>query len=416
MKHGTIAGAALLALALFGCARSERPAAAASPEALGFSSERLDRIRQLLRSEVEQRHIGSAVALIARDGKIALVDAVGLADDETPMFDDAIMRLASAGKTFTATAIMILYERGALNLDDPVSKFIPAFSASRVSETDPRSGEQRLVAPKRPVEVRDLLTHTAGLDISSEAFEQAWNEVTNDPSATTRDLAERIARLPLRTHPGEVFEYGSYGSCYEVLAAIVEQASGTTLEQFLDDHLFGPLGMQDSHFWVPEEKQARLARIYRTRNGELSVDRERGDETRRTSYIAGGGGVRSTVRDLFRFAQMLLDGGEIDGVRILSPKTVSLMMTNHAGNLVPYGDGEFGWGFGGEVRLRVLEHGIGSVGTFGWAGGSGAKYWIDPQEKIVAVVVAPTAPPAHWELMEKFERGMYAALTTSAAR
>jgi CubicO group peptidase (beta-lactamase class C family) len=365
----------------------------------------------MLESAVDARNIGSAVALIARDDDIVYLEAVGEAAPGVPMFEDAIMRLASVGKAFTAVAAMILYERGVLELDDPVSKFIPAFAEAKVA-VDGSDGGSALVDPARPTTVRDLLTHTGGLSVASDEFEEAWQATE---ATTTRDLAERIARTPMPAHPGETYEYGYYGSHYEVLAAVIEAASGQTLEAFLNENVFGPLGMNDSYFWVPEAKVDRLTAIYKLRGEPLSIDRARGDETERTTFFSGGGGVRSTVRDVFRFGQMILNGGALEGVRILSPKTVDLMSTDHVGDLMTWGGGEYGWGFGFAVRRRVRDYGIGSVGTLGWTGGSGAQWWVDPEEGLVAVLVTPFAPPPYWPVHERFERMMYAAVTESRA-
>lgn len=376
----------------------------------GFSPERLDRLQAMLESETDAGRLGSGVGLVARDGRIVYLGAVGEAAPDVPMFTDAIMRLASVGKGFTAAAALVLYERGELDLDDPVADYIPEFRESRVANVD-ADGDTTLVAPADPVRVRHLLTHTAGLNLASDAFEQAW--MATEARTTTRDLAERIARLPMPTHPGEAFEYGYYGSSYEVLAAVIEEVSGQTLEAFFDENLFRPLGMTDSHFWVPEQKLGRLATIYRTRDGRLTVERARGDETQRSRFMSGGGGVRSTVADVFRFGQMLMNGGELDGIRILSPKTVELMTTDHVGHLRPWGQTEYGWGFGVAVRNQVRDDGIGSARTFGWNGGSGALYWVDPAEGIVAVLVTPVGPPPRWDIFEKFERLVYAALVES---
>lgn len=217
----------------------------------GFSPERLDRLRAMLESEVDAGRLGSGVGLVSRDGRIVYLGTVGVAAPNVPMFADAIMRLASVGKGFTAVAALILYERGELDLDDPVAQYIPAFRESRVALVD-ADGDTTLVAPAEPVAIRHLLTHTGGLNLSSDGFEQAW--MATQARTTTLDLAERIACLPMPAHPGEAFEYGYYGSSYEVLAAVIEVVSGETLEAFFGENLFRPLGMTDSHFWVPEEK------------------------------------------------------------------------------------------------------------------------------------------------------------------
>lgn len=381
-------------------------------DTLGFSAARLARIGEMLRSEVEAGRVGSAVALVARDGRVAFLEGYGEAAPGIPMRTDAIARLASVGKGFTAVAAMVLYERGLLNLDDPVSDYVPAYAETRVAGSRP-DGARALVEPDRAVTVRDLLTHTSGLTVTGEAFEEAW--AATNASTTTRDLAERIARIPMASQPGERFDYGAYGSQYEVLAAVIEAASGRTLEEVFDEEIFGPLEMMDSHFWVPDPKRDRLATIYRYRNGELGVALPRGEETPRTTFLSGGGGVRSTVADVLRFGRMLLNGGELDGVRILSPKSVALMRTDQVGHLRPWGQEEWGWGFGFSVRRRVRDGDIGTAGTFGWNGGSGAQYWVDPVEGIVAVLLTPTMPPPRWDVFERFDRLVYAAIERSRA-
>lgn len=384
-------------------------------ESVGISSDRLDRVRESLLAEVEARHVGSAVGLIARSGQIVFLEAVGEASPGVPMPTDAIVRLASSAKTFTAAATMILYEEGRLRLDDPLERYIPEFANLRVANPQASPGEPELVEPERSVTIRDLLTHTSGLDVASDAFEEAW--MATEGKTTTRDLAKRMAKLPMVAQPGTTWEYGYYGSSYEVLAAVLEEASDMTLEELLEDRIFDPLGMQDTYFFVPEEKEHRLAAMYQMRGGQLSIARPARTESERNTFFSGGGGERSTVLDFYRFCQMLLNGGELEGTRVLSPKSVQLMMSDQLGpELQIFGDREYGWGFGALARREVRSGDIGTVGTYGWNGGTGTAYWIDPTEELIGIVFAPYWPPAHYELRKKFEVGMYQALTESRVR
>lgn len=372
----------------------------------GMSATRLQWIDHHLQREVERRHIGSAVGLIARNGKIVYHGAYGEADPEVPMFEDAIVRLASVGKGFSAVATLILYERGVLSLEDPVSQYIAGFAGVRGP-----AGEE----PSRPIRIYDLLTHTSGLVVEGDTFGEAYEATAGTKGKTAHDLAELLAAMPLAAQPGDAFNYGWFGSSYDVLGAVLERASGQRLDDLFRESIFEPLRMDDTYFWVPGHKQDRYPAIYRTRGGELQLHSRRGEENEPGTFVSGGGGVRSTAADLFRFGQMLLNGGELDGARLLSPKTVELMTTDHVGGLLPWGAGEFGWGFGVEVRKRVRSYGLGSVGSFGWEGGTGAQYWVDPTERIVAVLLTPTMPPRHAEVFELFQRSMYAAIVDSYA-
>lgn len=371
----------------------------------GMSSERLQWIDRHLREEVERGHIGSSVGLVARNGQIVFHKAYGEADPDVPMFKDAIVRLASVGKGFTAVAALILYERGQLSLNDSVSRYIPEFADIRV-----KAGDGSTEDPKRAIRISDLLTHSSGLVVEGDAFGKAYEATAGTKEKTAYDLAVKLAAMPLATHPGEAFNYGWFGSNYDVLGAVLEEASGQPLDELFRELIFSPLGMDDTYFWVPEEKRDRYPAIYKLRNGELKLHSRRGDENSPGTFRSGGGGVRSTATDLFRFGQMLLNGGELDGVRLLSPKTVNLMTTDHVGERLPWGGGEFGWGYGVATRERVEAYGIGTVGTFGWEGGTGAQYWVDPVERIVAVLLTPTMPPLHAEAFELFQRSFYAAI------
>jgi len=379
----------------------------ASPEGVGVSAVRLERAGAILKKAIDDGIAGSAVGLVARDGKVVFHQAYGEMEPGVPMTRDAIARMASIGKTITAVAVLILYEEGRLRLSDPVSRFIPEFSEVRVAGPGPQADAAALVAPARSVTIHDLLTHQAGLAPDGEALDRLW-----ESAQTVDEFARRIAAIPLRFQPGVRFEYGP---SYEALAAVVERASGLSFSDFLQQRILSPLHMVDTHFFVPEKKRDRLAGVYKKdSSGQLSLFRRRGQEEVPTKFTSGGGGLRGTVRDYYRFAQMLLNEGE-HGVRLLSPKTVQLMTTDHMP--VSGAGGDYGWGLGVSVRLKVLD-GIGSVGSYGWNGGTGTLYLVDPLERLVVVVFVPSQPrtPGIWgqsDVRNDFVTAVYQAIVTS---
>jgi CubicO group peptidase (beta-lactamase class C family) len=326
--------ATLLVLCLTTAARALDTAPVSDPEALGFSSSRLARIAAWQQSQVDAGAFSGAVSVIARNGKVAYLRAVGFRDHAktVPLRPDAIFWIASASKPITSVAAMILVEEGKLDLAAPVHQYIPAFKDVMVGvETrDPVSGETRLAfePQKRPMIVEDLLRHTSGLVYQGQgdtAVHKLYREselyqrgLARD--ATLQDFVSRLVRLPLAHQPGAVWEYGH---SVDVLGRVIEVASGQPLDQFLDNRLFKPIGMVDTAFWVPPEKLARL--LDPPVGEQIHTDR---DVTKPTTLFSGGGGLVSTVPDYLRFCQMLLNGGELDGVRILKPATVRRMTTN----------------------------------------------------------------------------------------
>jgi CubicO group peptidase (beta-lactamase class C family) len=384
------------------------PAAAqrlSAPEAVGLSSTRLERARAVLRTAIDRKVAGSAVGLIARDGKVVFLEAFGEMEPGVPMTTNAISRAASITKTVTAVAVLMLYEEGRLRLSDSAFRFIPEFKSVQVERAGNAAGSNTLVAADRPVTIQDLLTHQAGLAPDGPAVDQLW-----DRAQTVGEFAQGIARIPLRFQPGTQWEYGSMGSAYEVLAAVVEKASGMRFDEFLQKRIFSPLRMEDTTFYVPQEKRDRYAGIYQSdSSGQLSMYRRRGQEEAPTRFFSGGGGLRTTAYDYYRFAQMLLNWGELDGQRLLSPKTVELMTTDHVG---AHRTGDDGWGLGASVRTRVFDGGIGSVGSYGWNGGTGTMYLVDPRERLIVVVFVPSQPgtPGVWELRNDFVTAAYQSI------
>lgn len=379
-------------------------------EEVGMSTARLERARTVLKSAVDERVAGSTVGLIARDGKVVLHEAFGERAPGAPIPRDAIARLASITKTVTAVAVLMLHEEGRLRLNDPVARFIPEFADVKVETGDVGS----FVPPTRAVTVHDLLTHQAGLAASGEAADGLWSR-----ARTVGEFATLTAAIPLRSQPGSQYEYGP---AYEVLAAIVEKASGVTFARFVQQRILAPLRMHDTYFFVPREKAHRMADMYRKQaDGRLAPSPPADPNEPAGTFTSGGGGLVGTVADYHRFTQMLLNGGELDGQRLLGPKTVALLATAHV-DAARYGSesGDYGWGLGTRVRTRVTAGGLGSVGAFGWNGGSGTLYLVDPQERLVVIVFAPSVPrtPGIWgdaDLRNDFVTAAYQAIVESHA-
>jgi CubicO group peptidase (beta-lactamase class C family) len=355
--------------------------------------------------------IPSAIAMLARDSQVAWLGTAGDMGLGVPMSRDPIMPLASVGKMYTATAAMILIDRGAISLDDPVSKYIPEFADAKVAVAD-ASGQTKLVKPDRPITVYHLLTHTGGLTVDGDNFWAAWNE--HSGKTTTTHLARALIKLPLRSQPGEKFAYGQTGASYEVLGAVIEIASRQTLEVFMTKNIFEPLGLADTYFFLPENKRIRLPAFYRIVGGKLAPDRAQGEEFPRSTFFHGGGGIESSPKDILRFARLFLNGGAVDGVRVLKPETVQLMMKDHLGAKTPF-PGGLSWGFGAAVRYTDKDKATGMPGQYGWVGGGYAKLWVDPKERLVGYFAFPVMPPGDNALLREFEQLVYGAMLKSSA-
>lgn len=372
----------------------------------------VDSIQALLDDAVATGQIPAAIAMLSRHGEIAWIGTAGTMAAGVPMRDDAILPLASVGKMFTATAAMILYERGKLALDEPVTRYIPEFADVMVGVPGD-DGVQTLVPAETPITVRHLLTHTSGLVMTGDEFWAVWDAHVG--KTTTTDFARDLARLPLHAQPGAVFHYGQTGAAYEVLGAVIEIASGQTLEEFMHEQIFGPLGLDDASFYLPEEKAKRLPEIYRRVDDELVLDRALGEDFSRSTFFHGGGGVRAAPTDLHRFAGLFLNGGVVDGVRLLQADTVRMMMSDQLGDLAPPHWRERGrsWGFGAAVQHGTDDRGASILEQYGWVGGGFAKLWVDPRHRLVAYVNFPLTPPGDNDLLAEFEKRVYAVLHAS---
>ena len=420
------AAIALIALASPLVAQPSRAPAGRAPN--GFSTERLARIDRFLQQYVDSNRIGGAVALVLRDGQVAYEKSVGWIDRESrrPMTADAMFRIASQSKAITSTAILMLIEEGKIAPGDPVSRFIPAYARTTVAS---RADSGRTVGPaRRQITILDLLTHTAGISYGGErwiaeqyaakglgpAAGNGW--YTADKTEPVCETMERLASLPFIAQPGEAYVYG-YNT--DILGCVVERASGLSLDEFIRSRITGPLGMPDTYFFVPPAKAPRLVTLYMNDStGRIARAPEgsRGQghyvEGPRRSF-SGGAGIVSTARDYARFLQMILNRGEIDGVRILSPRSVELMTSNQAGTLFSQNGRGFGLGF--EVVERLGANGYFSVGSFGWGGAYGSNYTVDPVERLVVVFMINQMPNRS-DVASKFPTLVYQALTELAPR
>ena len=395
------------------------------PEAVGFSLERLSRIDKVMETHIAQQKIAGGVTLLARHGKIAHLGVYGMMDVEAekPMTPDTIFRIASMTKPITSVAVMMLYEEGHFRLNEPVSKFIPAFKEMFVLPPEDAEDSAQPVPATQQITIWNLLTHTDGLTYH-------WNErlgpqyaaadITHGLLQDESTLAEKmkvLATIPLLHDPGAEFEYGL---SIDLLGYLVEVVSGMSLDAFFSERIFKPLGMKDTHFFIPEAKRERLATVYeRTEDGPIK--RKSQEPTVEGSliystdypyngprtYFSGGGGLVSTVSDYLRFAQMMLNGGKLDGVRLLSRKTVELMTTNQLAKM----DVDFGFGLGfGVVRDESDLNEIGSVGRFGWGGFFFTNFFIDPQEQMIGIFMCQLHPSGSLDLGERIRILCYQAI------
>ena len=388
---------------------------ASDPEIPGFSTTRLERIASWYQARVDGGDLPGAVVGIARNGKLAYLKAIGFQDrgKTIPMRSDAIFWIASMTKPVTSVAAMILVEQKKLDLDAPVSLYLPELANMQVATEETGTTELVLAPPKSPMTVRDLLRHTSGLIYPPQFIDSRIHRLYGEKALFTRytSLAEftaSLGKLPLAHQPGEVWEY-SWG--VDVLARIVEVASGQPFDQYLQARIFGPLHMVDTGFYVPEAKLGRL--VDPAPEGRPAL----WDVTKPPGLFSGGGGLVSTAADYLRFCQMLLNGGDLDGARILSPETVQLMTTNSLPPDIRFAQDMIGpasgasWGLGFAIRTDPEASQVpGSVGSFTWGGVWGTFFWIDPAEKLIAVQMIQAAPDASDPYRTAFRNLTYGAL------
>ncbi|MGD8277876.1 MAG: serine hydrolase domain-containing protein [Gemmatimonadota bacterium] len=398
--------------------------ASAAAGSLGFSRARLARIDSVMQAYVDQQRMAGVVGLVLRRGAVVWQGAFGWADREAGrhMTTDALFRIASQTKALTSAGVMMLVEEGRIAITDPVSRYLPAFARTTVAV---RSDSGRAIVPaRRAITIRDLLTHTAGISYGTGAlvadlYEPAglgpaagWGWYFADKAEPVCTTIERLATLPFVAQPGERFVYG-YNT--DILGCLIERVSGTSLDAFLRTRLFEPLGMRDTYFFVPDSKRDRLTAVYAAANGRLERapdgPRGQGDYLHgpRTSF-SGGAGAVSTAADYARFLEMMRNGGELDGVRVLGRKTVELMTADQLGDV--YANPGRGFGLGFEILENPGLAGVyGTAGSYGWGGAYHSAYRVDPAEDLVIVLLTQTLPAGGLDMTSKFYTMVYQAIT-----
>ena len=372
------------------------------PEVVGVSGERLRRIHETIQSHIDAHDIAGAVTLVMRRGRIAHLEAHGAMDVESkkPMAKDSIFRIWSMSKPVAGVAILMLMEEGKLRLNDPVSKFIPELRGMKVAVTQDRRGAaispppppQFFTVPAtREITIQDLLTHVSGLG-SGPASGAEMARIARKPTDTLADYIPRLGTTPLDFQPGSRWTY-SPAAGFDTLGRIVEIASGQTFDQFLRQRLFSPLGMKDTFFYPAEDRLPRVATSYH-RAGEALQRAENQNRLVSATYFSGGGGLLSSAEDYAQFGQMLLEGGQLNGKRFLSPKSVDLMASVFVPDTLPGRAPGRAYGLSVQVITDPIAAGWRvSTGSFGWDGAFGTHFWVDPKEKVVGVLMIQTDNP-----------------------
>lgn len=410
----------LLALPIWVQGQALKPAV---PERVGISSDRLSHLDRTFQEYVDNGQLPGAVVLVARKGQVPYFKAFGDRDMEKgdPMPKDAIFRIASQTKAIVSVGVMMLQEEGRLLISDPVGRYLPEFMETTVAVAKEEGGYE-VVKAERPVTIRDLLTHTAGIGYGYGPAEDAWEAAGiqgwyfADREEPVRETIRRMAALPFDAQPGERFVYG-YNT--DILGVLIEVVAGQPLDEFLTKRIFEPLGMEDTHFYLPKEKINRLATVYSKEKEEGKLERAptpghmRGQghyvEGPRASF-SGGAGLLSTAMDYARFLQMMLNGGTWNEQRILSRKSVELMTTDHLRD-IPYGPEGQGFGLGFKVVADLGARGtLGSVGDYGWGGAYHSHYWVDPAEELVVVYFTQVIPARGLDDHAKLRALVYQAL------
>jgi CubicO group peptidase (beta-lactamase class C family) len=391
----------------------------ASPLSVRVSDDRLIRIDKMLQQNIDSGWIAGAVGFIARDGKIVYDKSFGVNNIETKtlMHRDDIFRIASQTKAITSVAVMMLFEEGRFLLDDPISKYIPEFANPGVLDKfNEKDTTYTTVQANREITIRDLLTHTSGIDyagIGSGSMNAIYAKsgiplgFVNE-KITLGDKIRKLGKLPLVHQPGEKF---TYGLNVDVLGYLVEILSGETLDKYFHSHIFEPLGMNDTYFYLPPSKYDRLVKVSSEDKNHHIVSVPAAFMNYpivEGTYYSGGAGLSSTIKDYATFLQMMLNKGEYNGKRLLARRTVELMTCNQIGDL-NLGRDKFGLGFeittaNGQAKLGISE------GSFSWGGYFATTYWADPKERLVCLLFIQQSPLSHSEITDKFKAMVYQAL------
>jgi len=419
MKRPVFFQIALLLILSYSCVRPSTELKDAAPSSAMVSADRLTHIDKMIQQYIDSGWIAGAVGFIARDGKIVYDKAFGVSDIEkkTELRNDDIFRIASQTKAITSVAVMTLFEEGKFLLDDPLSKYIPEFANPTVLDKfNINDTTYTTIEANREITIRDLLTHTSGIDYAGIGSDN-MNAIYAKAGIPTGFVSEKInlgdkmrllGKLPLVHQPGERF---TYGLNVDVLGYLVEILSGVSLDQYMHKHIFEPLGMKDTYFYVPADKSDRLVKVSAEDKDHHLINVESEFVMYPLSggtYYSGGAGLSSTIKDYAVFLQMLLNKGVYNGTRVLSRRTVELMTVNQIGDL-PFGDDKFGLGFQittarGQAKLGISE------GSFSWGGYFATTYWADPKERLTGLIFIQQSPLVHSEIQDKFKALVYQSL------
>ncbi len=416
---------AFLSLGLTACDQSRadvplqgpRDLATVAPEEVGMSSDRLERLNGAMQGLVDDGLLAGITTMISRHGKVAHFGTFGHQniEDGALMSEDTIFRIYSMTKPITGVALMILYEEGKFRLSDPVHRYIPEFEGLVVAKEDGPNGQPITEPADHPMTIRELMAHTAGLSygiFSQSQVDALYNEANVlDNNSTLKDMIDKLSKIPLRQQPGSMWHYSV---AVDVQGYLVEVLSGQRFDEFLNERIFGPLGMNDTAFHVAADKADRFSQVY-THDADGNLMAQEGFGGRRDyldppNFLSGGGGLVSTTMDYMRFSQMLLNGGELDGVRILAPSTVKLMHLNHLPRELKEMSPGTGFGLDFAVVLDpVAADGI-SKGEYYWGGAAGTWFWIDPKEDLVFVGMIQHFGPRRPDVRSLSRRLTYQAI------
>lgn len=392
----------------------------AAPDSVGMSASRLALLDSNLQRYVDEAKLAGQVYVLMRRGEVVAHEANGMQDIDNgvPMNTDTLFRIASQTKAITSLGIMMLQERGLLDINAPLSRYLPEWKEMQVAVAN-SSGGYTLEPARREITLRHLLTHTGGMSYGNGVAASAWAQASiqgwyfADREEPVRDTIARMASLPLDAHPGEQWIYG-YNT--DILGAVIEQVSGQDLASFFATEIFAPLGMNDTHFYLPANKRGRLATVYRPADGGVEAIPETNgmqsqglyDEGPRQSF-SGGAGLLSTASDYAKFLQMTLNGGELNGTRLVSRKTIELMTTDHLGDIAFQPGQGFGLGFSIATDLG-LRGTLGSEGEYAWGGAYHSVYWVDPVEDLLVVYLTQIIPATNLDDHTALRNGVYQAI------
>lgn len=388
----------------------------ATPDEVGLSKQRLDRITRAMEEDVEKGYLSGAIGVVARKGKIAYWETVGMADREAgrPMRDDAIFRIYSMTKPIVGVALMTLYEEGKFSLRDPVKEHIPELGGLKVMKDD------KLVPADREMTVQDLMRHTSGMTYGlfgeSRVDEMYMDADVLGGNKSVDEFVQKLAKLPLKHHPGSAWEYSV---SVDVQGRLIEVLSGMDLDKFMSERVFKPLDMRDTSFRMTAGARDRFVQLYQRTKDKTGIEPAPDSRSERyfdadSRWFSGGGGLVSTTRDYMRFCQMLLNGGVLDGNRILSRKTVDLMAIDHIAEIPRASSiSRPGYGFGLNFAVHIAPSGSGlngSVGEYNWGGLAGTIFWIDPAEEMIGLYMIQVLPPRFEDSRTQFKRLAYQAI------